>query len=142
MSGAFTFRMEQPIAFEHVDAAGWVFYPRYAAFVNRAVERAFGEGLDWSYARMHLEEHLAIPTVELNMKFLKPSRLGETLAITLEAVDVGRRSLTLDVEMRVAGEETPRVTARVVVVHVAMGDPPQTRPWPEAIAAKLRGEGP
>lgn len=139
MSGL-TFHATQPVLFEHVDAAGWVFYPRYALFVNAAVERAFAEGLGWPFHRMHLEEHLGVPTVDLQMRFHRPSRLGEELTLSLRVEAVGRSSATLAVDMRVAGEDEARVDARVVLVHVALGDPPKTRPWPDPIAAKLRGE--
>ena len=136
----FTFRMAQPITFEHVDPAGWVFYPRYALFVNAAVELAFGEGLGWPWDRMHFEERLGVPTVDLQMRFRKPTRLSEVLDVTLRCEQVGTSSVTLVVDMRVAGEASPRVEARVVLVHVALGDPPGKRPWPAPVAARLRGE--
>jgi 4-hydroxybenzoyl-CoA thioesterase len=49
---------------------------------------------------LHEERRLAIPTVDLHLRFVAASRLGERLDVALEVKRLGSRSFTLGIEAR------------------------------------------
>lgn len=127
-----------PIRFGDCDLAGIAYYPRLLALVDAAVE-------DWTLAiigvdraTMHHRDHCGLPTLKLSTSFDRPCRLGEQLALSVRAVAVSARSVTLDLSGRVGGEL--RFSAELVQVLI---DTKSTRSrlwpdiWRERIAATI-----
>lgn len=109
------------IGFRHCDPAGIVFYPRYAEMLNDTVEHWFKHGLGAGFAFLHDERGIGLPTVNLQMDFLAPSRLGDELAAVLRLEGIGRTSLKIAIELRGRDPEGPvRVRARLVLVFIDM----------------------
>lgn len=124
-----TFVRTYPIRFEDCDGAGIVFYPRLFLLVNRIIEDWFADGLGVDFRALHEARHLAIPTVEMQVRFLRASRLGDRLDVALEVRRLGSRSFTLGIEAR-CGDET-RFTVESVLVcadQVATGVKSRTLP--------------
>lgn len=86
-----TFVKEEQVRFRHVDLAGIVFYPRFLEMLNDLVEDWFAEALQSPFGKMH--HHSGIPTVNLNMSFNKPARIGDVLFKRLQVVSVGTSSM-------------------------------------------------
>jgi 4-hydroxybenzoyl-CoA thioesterase len=128
-----SFTTTTKVRFAHVDAAGIVFYPRYFEMLNGAIEDWFAHmGLD--FGRMHLEEHIGVPTVKLDVTFLTPSGLGDLLTITLTPREIGRSSCALTALF--SGEGRERLRAEVVLVCMDLKAQRST-PWPEALREQM-----
>ena len=135
MSEAFTARY--PIRFNHVDAAGIVFYPRYFELLNACVEDWFA-AMGSDFRTLHLDHRLGTPTVRLEVEFTAPASLGDLLEIALEVREVGRSSCRYGFAASVAGEV--KLTGEAVLVCMDL----QTRksaPWPDGIRAAMQLTG-
>lgn len=128
-----TFRLQQPVRFQHCDPAGIVFYPRYFEMINLCVETWCEEVLSYPFSAMH-GGGFAIPTATISVDFTAPSRLGDVLEFSLEVEKVGRTSVSLAFRA-VAGEEL-RLKGSSVLVHVdqKVGKPVR---WPEDVRARF-----
>jgi 4-hydroxybenzoyl-CoA thioesterase len=122
-----TFITRQLVRFAHVDAAGIVFYPRYFEMVNAAVEDYFAETIGVSFASMHRDRQLGLPTVKLETEFLAVSRLGDLLDFALDVERVGKSSANIELRVSCAGEL--RFQAKVVLVCMDLCTGRST-PWP------------
>ena len=71
---------EVEIEWGDCDAAGIVFYPRYAEMVNHMVENFFLEVVGHGFGPM-MAAGQGMPTVALEMAFRKPARLGDRLSV-------------------------------------------------------------
>jgi len=112
------FTRDKLIRFHHCDPAGIVFYPQYFVLFNELVEDWFNAGLGINYARFHTEQRLGMPMAHIECDFLAPSKIGETLSLSLAVKRIGRTSATLGVEGVAQGE--PRVRATLIVVLASM----------------------
>lgn len=88
-----TFSKPETIRFKHVDFAGIVFYPRFLEMLNDLVEDWFEEALERPFSNMH-EHGKGIPTVDLNVKFKNPARIGDKLQKSLWVIRLGGASVT------------------------------------------------
>ena len=122
-----TFVSRQTVRFAHCDPAGIVFYPRYFELLNAAVEDYFAQAVGVSFAQMHIERHLGVPTVKLSAEFEAPSRLGDELDFRIDVQRVGRSSAELRIE--VVCEAQPRLAADVVLVCMDLRSG-RAAPWP------------
>ncbi|GLK45824.1 MULTISPECIES: acyl-CoA thioesterase [Novosphingobium] len=128
------FTTSTQVRFAHVDPAGIVFYPRYFEMLNGAVEDWFAQDLGMDFASMHLEHHIGVPTVKLDVEFVSPSRLGDRLEMTVTAKRLGRTSCGIEVVF--AGEGRDRLRAQVVLVCMDLND---HRPveWPVHVRERI-----
>ncbi|QKS01174.1 acyl-CoA thioesterase [Sphingomonas sp. CL5.1] len=131
------FTTHAQVRFAHVDPAGIVFYPRYFEMLNGAVEDWFADHLGTDFKTLHLDHHLGIPTVKLDVRFIAPSELGDRLTITIKPRAVGRSSCTLEIVF--SGGERDRLRAIVVLVCMDLGSQRATA-WPREIAERIRHE--
>lgn len=100
--------------FEHVDMAGIVFYPRYFAMINQAVQNWFAEALACDFNRLHAGLRLAIPTTHFDVHFDAPSRIGDRLTFALTLTPLGNTSFTLHHAVSCEGQRRLRVTQHLV----------------------------
>jgi 4-hydroxybenzoyl-CoA thioesterase len=128
---AFTHRVR--VRFGDCDPAGIVFYPRYFEMLNGTVEAFFAEALDYSFARIHVEEGCGVPTAHLDVDFHAPSRLGEVLRFDLKVTRIGRTSVGFETAATCDGQ--PRLAVRQVVVWTGPGLKPAR--WPKLLADGL-----
>lgn len=132
------FTAQITVRFNHVDAAGIVFYPRYYEMLNEVVERWFDEGLGESFRDLHLVQKIGMPARNIAVDFLKASRLGDVLTFDLEVRKIGRSSLSLKIVCSCQGEQ--RIAADLVLVCVSLSPlkasaiPPALRKRMEAFA--------
>lgn len=128
------FTTSTTVRFAHVDAAGIVFYPRYFEMVNAAVEDWFAQELGLDFATMHLTRQLGVPTVKLDVEFKKPSRLGDTLVITITPVRLGYSSCAIRIDFTCEGENC--LSTDIVLVCMDLTSHRATS-WPDEVRAKL-----
>lgn len=122
------------VRFADVDPAGIVFYPRYFEMLNGAVEDWFAQELALDFKTMHVEGHMGVPTVKLDVEFLSPSELGDMLTISLAPREVGRSSCALDVTF--SGNGRLRLKGRVVLVCMDLGKQ-RSAPWPDSVRRRM-----
>jgi 4-hydroxybenzoyl-CoA thioesterase len=110
------------VRFEDCDIAGIVFYPQYILMLSRLVEDWFFEALGLPMSIMHHERKLGFPTVNLQVDFIKVSRLDEVLEWSLEVRRLGARSATLGVSACRHGEQRVKIEITIVSVNLATQD--------------------
>lgn len=96
-SGGILFERTVKIRFAHCDPAGIVFFPQYLVLTNGLVEDCFTEGLAIDYAKMIQERRIGLPIVKLECDFSRPSRMGETITLSLAVLALGRSSIRLEI---------------------------------------------
>lgn len=116
------FTVRRLVRFSDCDPAGMVFYPQYFVMLNGLVEDWFTDGLQVNYAGFLGARRLGLPMASLQCDFKRPSRMGETIALRLRLLRVGRRSLTLDIRCTGAdgAPDTLRWQAQAVIVTTSL----------------------
>lgn len=122
------FTRSYKIRFAHCDPAGIVFYPQFLVLLNDHVEDWFAEALDCDFRKLHEQRRLGVPTVHLSCDFDSPSRLGETVEISLEISRLGRASVKL--ERVISTDNQTRVRVNQVLACLDM-DSGKACPWPD-----------
>ena len=128
------FLTQRTIRFADCDPAGIVFYPRHFEMINGVVEDWFRHGLDYGFARLHLDEGMSVPTAHIEADFIAPSRLDDELSYALSVAKIGTTSATLSIIAK-AGDEA-RLKVRVVIVYLDLKSG-KTHPWPDHIRARM-----
>lgn len=82
---------EFAIRFEHVDAAGIVFFGRFANYCHDAMERFF-DSLPGGYAALIMERKIGFPAVHMTSDFKAPIRYGDIARITGIVTKLGTTS--------------------------------------------------
>ncbi|MGE5824380.1 MAG: tol-pal system-associated acyl-CoA thioesterase [Bacteroidota bacterium] len=101
--------------YQDTDAGGVVFHAQYLAFMERArTELLNAAGLD--LARLAAEQHVMFFVHELAVRYHKPARLNELIAISAEVVKMGRASLVF--RQRVERDDELLVEAEVTLAVV------------------------
>jgi 4-hydroxybenzoyl-CoA thioesterase len=98
------FTAKYPIRFLHTDMAGIVYYPRYFDMFQALVEDWFDHWIGISYARLISERKVAFPSVKVGCEFVRPTRIGDLLALTLHLEAFGRASISIAVTGEVEGQ--------------------------------------
>ncbi len=129
-----TFSHEIKVLFQHCDPAGIIFYPRYFEMVNQTVEEWFDLALEYSFAQMHVEDGLGVPSVSIAADFDAPSRLGDKLTWTLELTKIGRTSAHVRVQAHGGDELRMTATPVLVCMDLATGRPV---PWEDSLRARM-----
>lgn len=112
-------QMPIEIGFKHCDPAGIVFYPRYTEMVHDTVEHWFNHGLKQSFYDLHSNRNLGIPTVNLQIDFRIPSKLGDVITSNLSVKHLGRSSMK--VQLQFCGPDgAVRVEALLTVVFASL----------------------
>jgi 4-hydroxybenzoyl-CoA thioesterase len=114
----------QKVLFKHCDPAGMVFYPRYFEMINDCVEGFFEQA---GYPFPEMLKTSGVPTAEITVKFLAPSRHGDALTLLLQIVRLGTTSMTLD--LRAVAADELRFTGTSTLVHISTHGKPT--PWPD-----------
>ncbi|MSP23724.1 MAG: acyl-CoA thioesterase [Myxococcales bacterium] len=86
--------IERQVRFEEVDAAGILFFARYATYAHDAMERLF-DGLAGGYVALTMKRRIGMPAVRLNCQFSAPLRYGDIACITVSTTRIGNRSVEL-----------------------------------------------
>jgi len=119
LSAAKTYAFEAccPVRFQHVDAAGVVFFARYFEYVHEAYE-GFLSAAGTPLSRVLKEQSWAAPLSHVEADYFRPLRLGDELHVQLVAAAVDGSKLTLGWRLVIKPKpETQHVVAVVQSVH-------------------------
>lgn len=133
MSAApFTFTMR--VYWEDTDAAGIVFYANYLKFFERA-RTEWLRGLGFEQERLRAGAGIAFVVTETSVRYRRPARLDDVIAVSVEVRRLGQASLDVAQEARRAGELLASGTIRIGCVELGTFRP---RRFPDEILASLR----
>ena len=127
------------LRFADCDIAGMAYYPRLLAHVDSAIEDWMEATIGIDRAGLLLEAKLGLPTVDLQIGFALPCRLGETLDISVAPTRLGRSSISLAVAAAIDGQ--PRFSATLVQVLTRL-EAGTSREWPTAWRALITAQIP
>lgn len=130
-----TYETKLKVRFSDVDRAGIAYYPRVVHWLHVAFEDFWENFVGVPYASVLERENLGFPAVDLQVSFVKPTRFGELLTITVAVEAIGRSSSVFRYAVLGAARDL-RVTARVTVVCVAL-DTLKPVALPDRYRAKL-----
>ena len=122
------------VEFQHCDANGIVFYPRYFEMINSVIEECFRTHLHYAFGPMHLQDRKGVPTATIKVDFHAPSYLDDRLDFTLSLDRIGTSSITVRLEVTCGAEA--RLTSVSTLVHSDM-DTRRSTPWPDPVRAAL-----
>ncbi len=114
------------IRFEHCDAAGIIFYPRFFALVNETVEDWFAS-LGHSFKSLHVDQRKGVPTVRFECEFVGPVRIGDMLHQQLGVDSIGNSSLNLKHIASIGDRTVARFDQTIVFTDLATMS---AQPWP------------
>ena len=114
------------IRFEHCDAAGIIFYPRFFGLVNETVEDWFAS-LGHSFKSLHVDERKGVPTVRFECEFVGPVRIGDMLHQQLGVDSIGNSSLNLKHIASIGDRTVARFDQTIVFTDLATMS---AQPWP------------
>ncbi len=95
--------IERQVRFEEVDAAGILFFARFATYAHDAMERLF-DALDGGYAALTMKRRIGLPAVKLGCEFSAPLRYGDIARISVSALRIGNRSAELGYRIERQGD--------------------------------------
>jgi len=95
MNIAGSFESQKLVRFQHCDPAGIVFYPQYFVLLHELIEDWFNDGLRVNYADLIAVRKLGVPTVRMEVDFVAPSKIGDTLQMRLVVKRIGTSSIAL-----------------------------------------------
>ncbi|MCT1531920.1 acyl-CoA thioesterase [Sphingobacterium daejeonense] len=120
--------------FQHCDAAGIVFYPRFLEMLNELVEDWFEEELGFPFKELHHGE--GVPTADLKVAFVSPARLGDVFEKTLTVIKLGNSSLTY--RFKFAHEDRIVLQGECTLVHVGLSDDKlKSQPWAASVRENI-----
>ena len=88
------FRIEEPVRWSDVDAAGVVYFGAFVRFVEIAEEELFRKA-GVPYGDVFDRFNCWLPRVKYSCEFRAPARLGETLQVEAWVGRLGTKSITL-----------------------------------------------
>ena len=126
---------ERAVRFEEVDAAGILFFARFATYCHEAMELFF-ESLPGGYAAMIMDRKIGFPAVHVTSDFVSPIRYGDVARITGTVTKLGTTSVHFDFVVTRADDGTS--VAKMSHVHVCTDLKTLTKlPFPADIRAAL-----
>jgi len=128
------FVLQSSVRFTHTDPAGYVFFPRYFEMLQAVVEEWFTHALQQRYADLIIRRRLGTPTAAIQCTFLKPSRLGDNLAIAVKLENIGNASFRLRFLGRVEGDLRLEAVSTLVMISLDDGTP---RAIPSDLRARM-----
>lgn len=130
------------VAWGDTDMAGFVFYPNFYRWMDRAAHECLAF-LGFDTRRLFEEQRIGLPLLEAQCRFRAPLYFGDELVVETTVVEVAEKTFTLRHVFR-RGEE-PVAEGREVRAWVVFGEPkPKAVPIPAAVRealGRLKGEG-
>lgn len=125
------FSVRRPVAFQDIDAAGVVFYPRFLVYMHDAYV-AWLAHVGCPLPEVLREHRWIAPIASVGADFLRPLRFGDTIDVSVVAGSRGRTSYRVGFRVDRAGEPVALgQTSHVVLIEG------RAAPVPEDLARGL-----
>lgn len=128
------FRFTMRVYWEDTDAAGIVFYANYLKFFERA-RSEWLRGLGFEQERLRSEVGIAFVVTETNVRYRRPARLDDMIAVSVEVRRFGQASLLVAQQAWRAEELLASGTIRIGCVDLGTFRPQR---FPDDILLLLR----
>jgi acyl-CoA thioester hydrolase len=124
------------VYYEDTDAGGMVYYANYLKFMERA-RTEWLRHLGFEQDRLRQQDRVLFAVRRIEVDYLRPARLDETLECRVRLAGRRRASLVFDQEVRRSGDGEVLARAQVKVACI---DAERLRPTPipERIALETR----
>jgi 4-hydroxybenzoyl-CoA thioesterase len=129
------FYSDMLVRFSHCDPAGIIFYPHYFVMFNGLIEDWFNHALKIDYANFITTRRMGLPMVNLVCDFIKPSKIGEIITLTLKIERIGNSSLKLLVSALYKDEVRSKAHLTVCVNSLETG---RAMPIPDDLRSRLQ----
>lgn len=93
-AGTEVFRHVLRVYWEDTDAGGVVFYANYLKFFERA-RTEWLRAMGWAQWTLREREDLIFVIADTQVRYLRPARLDDRLALSVRVLDAGRSRLTI-----------------------------------------------
>jgi 4-hydroxybenzoyl-CoA thioesterase len=128
-----SFRATRPLRFGDCDPSGIAYFPAYLNILVGVLEDYFAS-LGFPWKALLEDRRIGIPTLRLDVTFVKPGFQGDELEFAISVRAIGRSSLDLEHEVSAAGKVLWTARQRVVATSL---DTHQSLAWPDDIRAAL-----
>ena len=130
--------IERPVRFSDIDAAGWLYYPRFFEYCHNAFEDWFNLKAPASYPEMIDEQHFGFPAVKATGEYFAPLTHGEIAQISIKILHVGNSSLRTGYEITRKSDQRVSFRSEVTTVCVDLKQG-KSMPIPDNFRAFLSG---
>ncbi|MBB6483990.1 thioesterase family protein [Rhizobium lusitanum] len=127
------FKTTRPLRFGDCDPSGIAYFPSYLNILVGVLEDYFAS-LGFPWRRLIDDRRIGVPTVRLDLTFMKPGLQGDELEFVLVVRGIGRSSLDLEHQVSANGQVLWTAKHRVVATSL---DNNQSYAWPDDIRAAL-----
>ncbi|NTF43014.1 thioesterase family protein [Rhizobium rhizogenes] len=127
------FKTTRPLRFGDCDPSGIAYFPSYLNILVGVLEDYFAS-IGFSWRHMIDDRRIGVPTVRLDLTFMKPGLQGDDLQFLLTVRGIGRSSLDLEHQVSANGHVLWTAKHRVVATSL---DNHQSHAWPDDIRAAL-----
>ncbi|MCC2655135.1 MAG: ybgC [Panacagrimonas sp.] len=112
------------IYWEDTDASGVVYHANYLRYFERA-RSEWLRALGYDQEAMRVEQGIAFTVASLDIRYLRPARLGDELEATTEVAELRRASFTFRQQLRrpATGEVLAEASVRAGCVDAATFKP-------------------
>lgn len=131
-----SFTCERYIRFADIDAAGWLYYPRFIEFCHNAFEDWINEKAPVNYRQVIDEQRWGFPAKAVQGEYLAPLKHADTAIITLKVLQVGNSSLKTGFEFVRKHDQVLSFKGEITTVCVDLKQG-KSMPIPEAMRAFL-----
>ncbi|WP_267550509.1 thioesterase family protein [Rhizobium rhizogenes] len=127
------FKTTRPLRFGDCDPSGIAYFPSYLNILVGVLEDYFAS-IGFSWRKLIDDRRIGVPTVRLDLTFMKPGLQGDDLEFLLTVRGIGRSSLDLEHQVSANGHVLWTAKHRVVATSL---DNHQSLAWPDDIRAAL-----
>lgn len=110
-----------------------MYFPRFFHFFHEAMETWFDERLGLRYAELVGVRKLGFPAVHTEADFKLPCAMGQEIAVALRVARLGRTSIRLEYEVRLADEPEGPLRLSGATVSAVMDLDPQRPTFRRAV---------
>ena len=147
-SGTEVFRHVLRVYWEDTDAGGVVFYANYLKFFERA-RTEWLRAMGWQQWNLREREDMVFVIADTQVRYLRPARLDDRLALSVRVLDAGRSRLTIaqqawrlpddTAEAGLPGSDAPGPLLAEGVIRIACVEASsfRARRFPEQLLSRL-----
>ena len=131
------FRTTRLVEFHDTDMAGIMHFASFFVYMESA-EHELLRSLGLSVHSQVENEHISFPRVAATCNYVSPARCEDVLDVEVSVSRIGTKSVTYDFRFARGGAEIAHGTMTAVCCRIAPNVPPESRPIPAGMVAKLQ----
>lgn len=109
---------EYYIKFEDIDAAGWLFYPRFFGFCHNAFEKWFNSCSSIGYAEIISKKNIGFPIVQVFANYYAPLQHGDFIQVSFVISKINTSSFVSEFSIFKKKDQTLSFNAKITNVCI------------------------